>query len=136
MATAISELIRLIEAAGRRIAAGRLGRASSGRAAGLEGLGRVPDEGGGVYVNNVRVESVDATRTGELVRSLRAVGYDVDARPGDDGILVRHHARPAEVTPDAWTIGQIAQRLGARYAGWSCPVVRAPSRGRFFRRGT
>ena len=37
MATAISELIRLIEAAGRRIAAGRLGRACSGRAAGLEG---------------------------------------------------------------------------------------------------
>ena len=39
MATAISELIRLIEAGGGRIAAGRLGRARSGRAAGLEGLG-------------------------------------------------------------------------------------------------
>lgn len=101
----------------------------------VDELFRAGDTGAERNIEHV-VESVDATRTGELARSLRAVGYEVDARPGDDGILVRHHARPADVTPDAWTIGQIAQRLGARYAGWSCPVVRAPSRGRFFRRGT
>jgi hypothetical protein len=36
---------------------------------------------------------------------------------------ISHDADPAEITPDSWTIRQIAERHGAEYDGWGCAVV-------------
>lgn len=46
--------------------------------------------------------------------------------------VVVHDGEPSDVTPDAWTIRLIAERLDATYDGWRCAVVRPPSRHRWF----
>jgi hypothetical protein len=41
---------------------------------------------------------------------------------------------PADITPDTWTIRQIAERFGATYDGWSSAVVAPAGRSRPWRR--
>lgn len=104
----------------------------------LDELFRAGDVGGPRAIEHT-VElggAADGGRVDELARSLRAVGYQVAADPGvAPRLTVRHEAEPTEVTPDAWTIRQIADRLGAHYAGWRCEVVRpAPHRRAWWHR--
>ena len=85
------------------------------------------DVGGPRTIEHV-VSDIDRERLGEFVESMRRLGLtsmeSSTGGPERTSVTVRHDLEPSEVTPDAWTIRTIAERLGATYRGWRCPVVR------------
>ena len=90
----------------------------------LDELFSAGDAGGVRPVDHVVVD-VESERTDGLVASLSAVGYLVERSASQDGVVMVHHeVDPVEITPDSWTIRQIAERFGATYAGWASAVIR------------
>lgn len=79
------------------------------------------DRGGVRRIVHV-VTGLDDERSASFTSALESLGFDV-RRDGGDSVELLHEADPAHVTDDAWTIRQIAERHGATYDGWSCPVA-------------
>ena len=102
-----------------------------------------------VFVNKLDRERSSFDRTLAQVREVFGSHADPTELPigeessfhGVTDVLTHHafvydsgHAEPAEVTADAWTIRQIAQRCGATYEGWRSDVVRSLPRRRWWQR--
>lgn len=99
---------------------------------------------GGVRPIDHYLTGLGAVDVEALTQSLGSVGFVVEQLTLDDGsdvLVAAHDADPADITPDSWTIRQIAERFGATYDGWGSPVVRptptadaSARRGGLFRR--
>ena len=85
------------------------------------------DVGGPRTIEHV-VSDIGADRLGDFMESMLRLGLAAiassTADPERTSATVRHELDPSEVTPDAWTIRTIAERVGATYEGWRCPIVR------------
>jgi hypothetical protein len=82
------------------------------------------DRGGVRRVDHVVVGlSVDAAQN--FLAAVSSVLGPVDSEHDVDtsSWTVSHRADPAEITPDSWTVRQIAERHGAEYEGWGCPLA-------------
>ena len=71
-----------------------------------------------------------------FVASMISLGYRTEVEADELGVLVIHNSEPSEVTPDSWTIRQVARRHGGRYDGWRCEVIRTPPKKRWFSRSS
>ena len=81
---------------------------------------------GGVRTIEHVVTGVDPGQAASLGRAAGTVGFTV-ATSDRDRMVLRHEADPIDITPDSWTLRLIAERHGAEYEGWGCPVVAPPS---------
>lgn len=107
----------------------------------LAGLHREGDRGGVRRVDHV-VTGMDAEARDRFAAAATSVlgtdAIDVDVDGADDTVRVAHRADPVDITPDAWTLRQIAERHGGTYDGWGCEVLAPDAAGtakkRWFRR--
>ncbi len=92
---------------------------------------------GGVRTIEHDVSGLAPERSAAFVAAVASVGFEpapsADGSP-DGRMVLRHRVDPADITPDSWTLRLIADRHGAVYDGWRCPVIRARGTDRSRRR--